>query len=161
MEYSDIKKIIELMKENELTAFELQEEDFRIAIKRGNGDSQIVLSSPPPAPVMVPAPAADGSAGSASAASGVEGSEKKMEAEPLPEIISPIVGTFYRSPSPEADPFVSVGQSVNDNTVVCIVEAMKVMNEIKAETCGIIREILVENGNPVEYGQPLFKVEPL
>jgi acetyl-CoA carboxylase biotin carboxyl carrier protein len=76
------------------------------------------------------------------------------------DIKSPMIGTFYRSPSPEAGPYVDVGSEVGPETVVCIIEAMKVMNEIKAETKGVITQILVENGKPVEFGQPLFKVRP-
>jgi acetyl-CoA carboxylase biotin carboxyl carrier protein len=83
---------------------------------------------------------------------------KTIETVPLKEIVSPMVGTFYRSAAPDSAPFVDVGKSVTDDTVVCIIEAMKVMNEIKAETNGIIAEVLAENGKPVQFGQVLFKV---
>ncbi|MBU0677397.1 MAG: acetyl-CoA carboxylase biotin carboxyl carrier protein [Verrucomicrobia bacterium] len=159
MEYREIKRIIELMKDNELSEFELQEDDFRIAIKRKNGnDSQVVLSAPQ-SPVVMAAPAAaipveadlDSPPPVASAAT---------ESAAGTVIKSPIVGTFYRSSSPDSDPLASVGQAVDEDTVVCIIEAMKIMNEIKAECRGVIRSVLVENATPVEFGQPLFKIDP-
>ena len=157
MEIRDIKKLIELMKENELTEFEMEDQGFRISLKRGTGNVQ---SAPlPVAPVAAPSPAAPGLEKPAQEGAGREEKEKKEE-ENLVPIKAPMVGTFYRAPSPEADPYVTVGQEVDADTVVCIIEAMKVMNEIKAETKGIIRRILVENATPVEYGQVLFLVEP-
>jgi acetyl-CoA carboxylase biotin carboxyl carrier protein len=88
----------------------------------------------------------------------------RQAAEPVPEglreITSPIVGTFYRAAAPDAEPFADVGTRVEPDTTICIIEAMKVMNEVKAETTGVIRKVLVENGQPVEYGQPMFLVEP-
>ncbi len=160
MDIKDIKKIVELMKENDLTRFELEEEAFRISLVRGNGDdvkmvtpmptSQMALPAAPPAP----APAAPAAAPAAASAPGGED-------DGLAEIKSPIVGTFYRSSSPDSEAFVKVGQQVDKDTVVCIVEAMKVMNEIKADVKGVIEKILVENATPVMFGQPLFKVKPL
>ena len=97
------------------------------------------------------------------AAAGAEAPEAAAEAGPPPGTVpfeSPMVGTFYRAASPDADPFVSAGTQVNDETVICIIEAMKVMNEIKAETRGEVVEVLVENGEPVEFGQPLFLLKP-
>ncbi len=155
MEIKDIKKIVELMKEHDLTKFELEEEAFRISLVRGTDDdvrmvspmpaahASLPVATPPPAPAAVPA------------APAVE------EDDGLLEIKSPIVGTFYRSGSPDADSFVNVGQQVDRDTVVCIIEAMKVMNEIKADVKGVITEILAENATPVMFGQPLFKVKPL
>jgi len=155
MEIKDIRKLIELMRENDLTEFEMEDQGFRISLKRRaaeeGGQSVPAVTMPvpsatpaitPPSPPQ-PAPA-----------------EKKDEEADLIPIKAPMVGTFYRAPSPEADPFVSVGQEVEEDTVVCIIEAMKVMNEIKAETKGVIRKILVENATPVEFGQVLFLVEP-
>ena len=153
MDLKDIKKIVEMMKLNDLTEFDLQEEDFKICLKRKNEESQVVMAQPQqmmmPAQAA-PAPAAGGPAAAAPA-----------EAAPLGATIdSPMVGSFYRKPSPEADSFVQVGSSVDENTTVCIIEAMKVMNEIKAETKGVIKKILVDDTSPVEYGQPLFEIEP-
>jgi len=135
MQLNEIKKILSLMKENDLAEFEMQDGDSRIHIKRGAGGVPVMMQPPP---VMMPA---------AAPASG-------------PVIKSPIVGTFYRSASPDADAFVSVGSEVNPDTVVCIIEAMKVMNEIKADVKGVICKVLVDNATPVQYGQALFEVEP-
>ncbi|MBI5687507.1 MAG: acetyl-CoA carboxylase biotin carboxyl carrier protein [Verrucomicrobia bacterium] len=156
MDLEEIKQIIALMKRNELTEFELEREGGKIRIKRGpNGsagsDTAVIPLPVQAAPIMVapaaaPAPvAAPAAAPSAPAADTVE-------------IKSPMVGTFYRSPSPEAAPFVEVGTVVNEETVVCIIEAMKVMNEIKAEVKGVITEVLLENAKALEFGQPLFRV---
>jgi acetyl-CoA carboxylase biotin carboxyl carrier protein len=152
VDLEEIKQIIALMKRNELTEFELEREGGKIRIKRGpNGsagsDTAVIPVPVQAAPVMVapPAAAAPAAAPAAPAADTVE-------------IKSPMVGTFYRSPSPEAAPFIEVGASVNEETVVCIIEAMKVMNEIKAEVKGVITEVLVENAKAVEFGQPLFRV---
>ena len=147
MDLEEIKQIIALMKRNELTEFELEREGGKIRIKRGpNGsaasDTAVIPVPVQAAPVMVAPPAAAPAAPAADTG----------------EIKSPMVGTFYRSPSPEAAPFIEVGASVNEETVVCIIEAMKVMNEIKAEVKGVITEVLVENAKAVEFGQPLFRV---
>jgi acetyl-CoA carboxylase biotin carboxyl carrier protein len=153
MDIKGIKKVIELMKENELSEFELAEEGFRITIKRRNGgEPQVMISHPAQAPMMMAAAAVTASPAAAPA--------KAEVVENLPAIKSPMVGTFYRSASPEAEPFASVGKEVDEETVVCIIEAMKVMNEIKAEMKGVIRKVLVENATSVEFGQPLFQVEP-
>jgi len=149
MEIKDIKRIVELVKNNELTEFSLKDKDFELVLKRGG--EQVVYAAPPvaTAPAMAPASAPVASPAPAEDAT-----------DDLPEILSPIVGTFYRKPSPDADVFVQVGDEVDEDTVVCIVEAMKVMNEIKAECKGVIKKILVEDASPVQYGQPLFLVEP-
>ncbi|MFH0953694.1 MAG: acetyl-CoA carboxylase biotin carboxyl carrier protein [Verrucomicrobiota bacterium] len=155
MDIKQIKKIIDLMKANELSEFEMEEEGFRIAIKRRNGgEPQVVLSAGAPPMVVTPA-AGITSPGIVSAASAEKAEEKKFA-----EIKSPIVGTFYRSASPDAEPYVTMGQEVEEDTVVCIIEAMKVMNEIKAECKGVVRKILVDNATPVQFGQVLFQIEP-
>ncbi len=156
MDISEIKQILEMMKENDLAEFELEDKDFRLALKRPGEAVQPVMVAAP-APVYQPAPAAAAPAAAAPAAP----APAKAEDDNLKAIPSPIVGTFYRASSPDAEPFVSVGQEVDENTVVCIVEAMKVMNEIKAECRGIIRKVMVENASPVQFGQALFKVETL
>ncbi|HZT23143.1 MAG TPA: acetyl-CoA carboxylase biotin carboxyl carrier protein [Verrucomicrobiae bacterium] len=153
MDLKDIKAIIDLMKKNSITEFELERQDSKIRLKRGlNSNPPVQVDEPAPVlgvpmPPAIPTPAAS--------------------APPPPpatpgeiEIKSPMIGTFYRSPSPEAAAYVEVGSEVNPETVVCIIEAMKVMNEIKAEVKGIITQVLVENAKPVEFGQPLFKVRP-
>lgn len=153
MDLEEIKQIIALMKRNELTEFELEREGGKIRIKRGpNGSAQSDTAVIPlpvqTAPVVVAPAAAPAAAVPAPAAPAADTTEIK----------SPMVGTFYRAPSPEAAPFIEVGAVVNEETVVCIIEAMKVMNEIKAEVKGVITEVLMENAKAVEFGQPLFRV---
>jgi len=153
LDIKEIKQIVDIMKRSSLTEFELEEKDFKIRICRKNGETQTIVSSPtmPPFPVSPQPPA-----GSAEAA-GAEKAEAKEEAGTY--IHSPMVGTFYAAPSPDSEPFVKVGDAVDPESVVCIVEAMKVMNEIKAEMSGKIAEILVQNGDSVEYNQPLFRIQ--
>jgi len=160
MDIKEIKKIIELMKENELSEFELAEEGFRITVRRpyANANPQVMIGQAPQyMQTFAPPPSAPASAPAAAAAAAPA---KEALPSNLIEIKSPMVGTFYRAASPEAEPFSSVGTNVDSEFVVCIIEAMKVMNEIKAEVKGTIRKILVENATAVEYGQPLFLVEP-
>ena len=157
MDLKDIKAIIDLMKKNSISEFELERQDFKIKLKRTNGHS---VEEGQPAPVYLPAPTA--SSGTAvhpaqPATAPVQTSAASSETE----IKSPMVGTIYRAPSPEAANYVEVGTEVNPETVVCIIEAMKVMNEIKAETRGVVTAIVVENAKPVEFGQPLFKIRPI
>lgn len=148
------------MKRSDLTEFEFEEEGFKIKIKRGSGGQPVIsstaLSSPPFPPVPVYNETSGSSAGrqQASTAAAAGGDEVGYAF-----VKSPMVGTFYRSPSPENPSFVEVGAKVEDKTVVCIIEAMKIMNEIQAELKGTVSEILVENGQPVEYGQRLFKIK--
>lgn len=162
MDIKQIRRVVSLMKDNDLTEFELEDQGFRMVIKRSIGQDQPVMVSPSAsAPIMVAPPAAAAAMPVEAPAGAAGPAETAAEAEDSAweDIRSPIVGTFYRSPAPDADPFVSVGQQVEEDSVICIVEAMKVMNEIKAETRGVIRKILVDNATPVEYGQPLFKIE--
>ena len=158
MKFEEIKNIVKLMSENDLTEFKIESEDMHLCIRRGSANAGGAVASPviaapqviqpaavspaPAAPAPVPAPAAPAAA-----------PDKNKIIE------SPIVGTFYRSATPGADAFVKVGSKVEADQTVCIIEAMKVMNEIKAEKSGVIKEILVENGEPVEFGQPLFILE--
>lgn len=143
------------MKKNGLAVFKMEREGFKITLKTAGaeGVTQIVTSAPAPsaAPAGTPAPAAQPVSAAAEAAA--------REAASLKEIKSPMVGTFYASPAPDAGPFISVGQEITPDTVVCIVEAMKVMNEIKAEISGTVAEICAENGKPVQFGQALFRVK--
>lgn len=157
MDLKDIKAIIDLMKKNSIAEFEMEKQDFKIRLKRGLTGSvaanqademsplSIISASHPQLPVgqqsgvTLPNPAASGDL----------------------EIKSPMIGTFYRAPSPEAGNYVEIGSEVNADTVVCIIEAMKVMNEIKSEVKGVITQVLVDNAKPVEFGQPLFKIRPI
>jgi acetyl-CoA carboxylase biotin carboxyl carrier protein len=154
VDLKDIKAIIDLMKKNSISEFELERQDFKIKLKRGSGpgisydesvqqgylpagsSGQVLQAYAPPSAPAVPASTGE------------------------LEIKSPMIGTFYRAPSPEAGNYVEVGSEVNPDTVVCIIEAMKVMNEIKAEVKGVITQITVENAKPVEFGQPMFKIRP-
>lgn len=139
------------MKRSELTEFEFEEDGFKLRLSRQSTQpsAPIVQAVAQPAPIA-PAPAAV-------VAPSATPSEAKAEDPNVETIKSPMVGTFYQAPSPESPNFVEVGSKVNADSVVCIIEAMKVMNEIQAEIKGTITEILVENGDAIEYGQPLFK----
>ena len=145
----EIKAIIDLMKKHDLSVFEIEKEGFRLKLQRGASASQPSIAAP--AAAGGPAKGAVAGAEPASAA-------KATESVPMKEIVSPMVGTFYRAASPDAPAFVEVGKPVTEDTVVCIIEAMKVMNEIKAETSGVIAEVLADNGKPVQFGQALFRV---
>lgn len=140
------------MKRSELAEFEFEEEGFKLRLSRNNGSTtQVIQAAPQPtAQAAVPQPVAAAPATEAA---------KPVEEQGISIIKSPMVGTFYRSPSPESPPFADIGNKVSADSVVCIIEAMKVMNEIQSEISGSITEILVEDGEAVEYGQPLFKVK--
>ena len=156
MELKDIKAIIDLMKKNSITEFELEEKDSKLRLKRGlNGVSPAVQGDD--SVQMLPIPAVAQALPVAVVTSPVVPVANSGEID----IKSPMIGTFYRSPSPESASYVEVGAEVSNDSVVCIIEAMKVMNEIKAEVKGVITQILVENGKPVEFGQPLFKIRPI
>jgi acetyl-CoA carboxylase biotin carboxyl carrier protein len=161
VDLKDIKAIIDLMKKNSISEFELEREGFKIKLKRGSAGP---ASEDLPAQIYIPPVAALPAGGSSvpAAMTGVAGSGASggTAVSNEVEIKSPMIGTFYRSPSPEAGPYVEVGAEVTADSVVCIIEAMKVMNEIKAEIRGVVTAILVENAKPVEFGQPLFKVRP-
>ena len=157
MDLKDIKVIVDLMKKNAVSEFELEEGDFKIKLKRESGRGR-KGDKAAEAPVIVQAPMA----ASMPVPAAIPAPEPVVPA-PAPtglEVKSPMIGTFYRRPSPDAEPFAEVGAAVEPDTVVCIIEAMKVMNEIKAEISGVVTEILVEDSRPVEFGQPLFRVRP-
>jgi len=154
VDLKDIKAIIDLMKKNSVSEFELEKQDFKIRLKRGfNGGPSGAASED--APILNYAPP-----GLALQAPAVATAQAPPPVSTELEIKSPMIGTFYRAPSPEAVSYVEVGTEVNPDTVVCIIEAMKVMNEIKAEAKGTVTQVLVENAKPVEFGQPLFKLRP-
>ncbi len=157
MNLKDIKGIVDLMKKNAISEFEMEEADFKIKLKRDSGKTHGsgTLVAQEAVPVMLPVSNAPIPASPAPVAGAA-----LEPAQEGPEVKSPMIGTFYRKPSPEADSYVDVGSMVEPDTVVCLIEAMKVMNEIKAEVKGTIAEVLAEDGKPVEYGQPLFRIEP-
>ena len=138
IDLTKIKDLIKLMEDHDLTAFELEDSGFKVRLEKGGTPEQVVAAAPP---VAVE-----------------EKGPEKIVAEDTEEISAPMVGTFYKSPSPDADAFVKVGDAVDEGTVVCIIEAMKVMNQIKAEKSGVIQRILVDDASPVEFGQGLFVI---
>lgn len=155
MDLKDIKAIIDLMKKNSISEFELERQDFKIRLKRGSvpgGNVPLVDDNVAASASALPV--------NSGAAAGVVSSIPAGQSTDL-EIKSPMIGTFYRAPSPESANYSEVGTEVGPESVVCIIEAMKVMNEIKAEMKGVITQVLVENGKPVEFGQPLFKLRPI
>jgi acetyl-CoA carboxylase biotin carboxyl carrier protein len=145
-----IRRLIELMKEHDLNEIDLRDGDVRVRLRKG-GETIIAESRP----IVSHAPAA-----ASAPASPSSGPVPAAPADTSVVIKSPMVGTFYSSPNPEAPPFVKVGDHVGNDTVVCVIEAMKVFNEIPAEQTGKIVACLVQNGSPVEFGQPLFKIDP-
>jgi len=149
-----LKELVKLMVDNDLTELDLEGEGEKVRLKRAGEDHvQYVTPSPPAAP---PAQAAPQPASQSQS----EASAEPPAAETAATIDSPMVGTFYAAASPDADPFVQVGDRVGPDTVVCLIEAMKVFNEIKAEKAGVIEKALIDNGQAVEYGQPLFQIKP-
>jgi acetyl-CoA carboxylase biotin carboxyl carrier protein len=156
VEFEEIRQIVELMDEHNLSLFHLEREGINLKLKKGMDADDILpflQAQNASSYAAQPGPAAPPQQQSAAAAI-----ENPFAATNEKEIASPMVGTFYRSSSPEAGPYASVGDDVSDESVVCIIEAMKVMNEIKAELKGKITKVLVEDGMPVQYGQPLFLV---
>jgi acetyl-CoA carboxylase biotin carboxyl carrier protein len=156
----ELRELIALLRDNGLAELELENSGFRVRLRRESvlGESSHAAAShhvlaPAPVPVA-PAPASSGPAHP-----GTQATTAAAQDQDLHIISSPIVGTFYRSASPTADPFVKIGSNVESETVVCIIEAMKLMNEIQAETSGEVVKIYVENGQPVEFGQPLFGIQ--
>ncbi len=152
MNLDEIKRVLQLMEENRLVEFEYEDEERRIKLRRAEDraapvplTAAVPVQGPATAPVPLAAPPGPDTA--------------PVRADNLMEFRSPLVGTFYRAPRPDAEPFVNVGDEINPDKVICVIEAMKVMNEIKAETNGIIREILVKNSQAIEYGELLFLIE--
>lgn len=157
----EMRELIRLIDKSTINEFTYKNDDAKLTIKKDSGITQVtegpvantipVTSSVPSAPVQV--------AKQEPETTQVESAEAVEEDANIEEVVSPMVGTFYQKPSPENDPYVSIGDQVNNETIVCIVEAMKLFNEIEAEVNGEIVEILVNDGDLVEYGQPLFKVK--
>ncbi|WP_248925303.1 acetyl-CoA carboxylase biotin carboxyl carrier protein [Paenibacillus hamazuiensis] len=161
---SEIKELIKLVDQSTLQELEIESEGSRLFIRKPNKTESVIVAPAQVQPAYAPVlahPRAEQPGTDALAAAPAPAAEKKAAADPnLHTIVSPMVGTFYQAPSPGAPAFVSKGDRVNEKTVVCIVEAMKLMNEIEAEVRGEIVEVLAENGQLVEYGQPLFLVKP-
>lgn len=156
MDLQEIRKIVELMNEHGLTMFDMTKKDFHLTLKKGADAEELrtILSSMPTQMMAAPAPAP----------AAVAAAPAPAAASPAPvaagsEITSPMVGTFYRKPAPDAANFVEIGTKVAAGQVVCIIEAMKVMNEIKAEKAGTITECVAEDGSPVQFGDVLFRIQ--
>jgi len=148
MDIKDIRQLVKLMVENDLSELEIADGPSKVHLRRGADPSQVAAVAPGPQAVAPPAP-------------GPAAGDTQVEpAENLVEIRSPMVGTFYTASSPDSEPYIQAGSAVTEDAVVCIVEAMKVMNEIKAECTGVVREVCVNNAQPVEFGQVLFRVKP-
>src|SRR5215212_2150369 len=153
----ELRELISLLRDNGLAELELENEGFRVRLRSESaaGESaHAAAPAPAPAPQQPAEPAASGPAHPSTQATTAVSQDQDLHI-----IKSPIVGTFYRSPSPTAEAFVKIGSNVENDTVVCIIEAMKLMNEIQAEASGEVVKIYVENGQPVEYGQPLFGIQ--
>ena len=149
MDTEEIKELIQIVEDSQINELEITEGDNKVRISKG-GVAQPAAIAIPPQPQPLQAPAVEASQDTA---------EKENLASNLKQIVSPMVGTFYRAPAPDADPFVDIGHTVSVGQTVCIVEAMKLMNEIGSDYNGVVKQILIENAQPVEYGQPLFLIE--
>ena len=148
MDLKEIRQIIDLMKRNDLSLFHLEREGFKIKLRKGvDFDAMPAASAPAAMAAAAPPPAVTGTTALPAAATGTY-------------IPSPMVGTFYRASGPGEKPFINVGDSVDENTTVCIIEAMKVMNEIKSEKRGVITRIMVDDSTPVQFDSPLFEIQP-
>ncbi len=159
MELKDIQNLIKFVAKSGANEVKLEMEDFKITIKTGAGKTPTTILQQ--APIGIPPIPASASVAAVPTAE-TPGTEKvaKEETSKYVEITSPIIGTFYRKPSPDKPVFVEVGDTISSETVVCMVEAMKLFNEIEAEVSGKIVKVLIEDGTPVEFGQPLFLVDP-
>ena len=155
MEVKEIKKLVDLMLRNDLREMEIQDGDKKVVLKRGAGESPPTVTLSPIQTTQLPTTAAGGQPAATETPAAKAGEEEELES-----IVSPMVGTFYESPNPESPGYVNVGDTVTAETVVCIVEAMKVLNEIKAGITGTIEKLMVRNGEAVEFGQPMFLVRP-
>jgi acetyl-CoA carboxylase biotin carboxyl carrier protein len=144
MELEEIRQLIDLLKETDITEIQVERDGVKLKIKRERFMRSFEI----------------GSQTVKQAGASAEAKEEAEDAQRLITITSPIVGVFHRSPAPEAPPFVEAGSAVKKGQVLCIVEAMKLMNEIESDADGVISKILIENGQPVEYGEPLFLIEP-
>ncbi|GAA5336475.1 MULTISPECIES: acetyl-CoA carboxylase biotin carboxyl carrier protein [Thermus] len=161
----ELKQILQALVEHGVSELTLETPDYKLTVRRG-GEVQVVAvpqAVPAPAPVLAPLPQAEAPAPPPPPApqEAPKAPAQGEECAGCVEIRAPIVGTFYRAPAPDAPPYVKEGDRVEKGQVLCIIEAMKLMNEIESEVSGIVRKILVQNGEPVEYGQPLFLIQPV
>ncbi len=169
MDVKEIRKLLEGLAATDVREFTYDTGDYKLSVKRGEDRGPATVTFTPPQAAQQGASSGNQQAAQSGqqappqappAAAAPQSAAPEAAGPQLLEVLAPIVGTFYGSPSPEAPPFVKVGDRVSAGTVLCIIEAMKLMNEIEAETAGIVREVSVGNGDPVEYGQVLFRIEP-
>ncbi|MER3603003.1 MAG: acetyl-CoA carboxylase, biotin carboxyl carrier protein [Thermus sp.] len=164
MNAKELRQILQALTEHDVAELTLETPDYKLTVRRGK---EVALAPVPPVqlppaqPVPVPAPPVQAPPLGPSSAPREEAPSSEKECKNCVEVKAPIVGTFYRAPAPDAPPYVQEGDRVEKGQVLCIIEAMKLMNEIESEVSGIVRKILVQNGEPVEYGQPLFLIEPV
>jgi acetyl-CoA carboxylase biotin carboxyl carrier protein len=159
MDFDDIERILELVREHELVEFELERDGWRLRLRKAGATFQVLPPQLQSAPIPVAAPVVNATAQPASPAAAAGEAASEETAVELAVVKSPIVGTFYRSAEPGAPPFVEVGERVKKDQVLCIIEAMKLMNEITSEYDGEIVSVYVENGKPVQYGERLFAIK--
>lgn len=153
LNFSQLQELLTALSDSDIAEFNLKGTDFELQVKRGSTGEPVVITAPPVA-APVPVVTAPSAAPTAPVA-GPPGGEKLLE------ITAPMVGTFYRAPAPEEPPFVNVGDRIQVGQTVCILEAMKLMNELESEVAGEVVEVLIQNGEPVEFNQPLFRLRPL
>lgn len=163
MNIKEIQDLIKFVAKAGVSEVEIEQKDFKITIKTENAfaaEKQIIVQAAAPAAIAAPAPVAAIPAAPAAAAPVTPIADNSGEDSKYITIKSPMIGTFYRSPGPDKDPFVNVGDSINPGSTVCIIEAMKLFNEIESELSGKIVKVLVDDSSPVEYDQPLFLIDP-
>ena len=161
MKYEDVKNLIKLIRENDIAEVEIEEPDLRIRIRRDSVADQVQGNASPPQPLKVKNEQLSvSSAHEHESAEPDETADKSFEEDRYKKVYAPLVGTFYRSPSPDSEPFVREGDIIRKGSVICIIEAMKVMNEIESEHAGKVVAIPVDNATPVEYGEPICIVDP-
>ncbi len=161
MQVKDIRRLLDVLKDTEVSELTLETGEYKLTVKLGAGNYQVAG----PAQVVATQPTSGTPTPQPQVAAQASSQPPVAEAAParderLVDVTAPIVGTFYSAPSPDAPPYVRAGDSVKAGSVLCIIEAMKLMNEIEADVAGVVREVLVDNGQPVEYGQVLFRIEP-
>ncbi|GLV46935.1 acetyl-CoA carboxylase biotin carboxyl carrier protein subunit [Thermus sp. LT1-2-5] len=161
----ELKQILQALVEHGVSELTLETPDYKLTVRRGGEVQVVAVPAPAPAPALAPVPQAEVAAPppppASAPAEALTAPPKEDECAGCVEVRAPIVGTFYRAPAPDAPPYVKEGDRVEKGQVLCIIEAMKLMNEIESEVSGIVRKILVQNGEPVEYGQPLFLIQPV
>lgn len=162
MDVKEIRRLLEALAATDVREFAYETGDYKLTLKRGEEARQTIayLTPPTAAPAQTPVAQAVQQQPEPEATAPTTAPTAQAGSSKLVEVQAPIVGTFYASPAPDAGPFVKVGDRVAAGTVLCIIEAMKLMNEIEADSAGVVREVLVGNGEPVEYGQVLFRIEP-